>query len=149
MDSKRKHELISVYRNGLLNDTLPFWIEHGVDREFGGIMTALDRDGTVVDTDKGVWQQGRFTWLLGELAKATGDAEYAAKAKRCFHRFIDHNLNPLGVEPKFTSTRPMKGLGFPIITIVTAQELRESIGLPEANEWIDFGINDSTPNGIK
>ena len=212
MDSKRKHELISVYRNGLLNDTLPFWIEHGVDREFGGIMTALDRDGTVVDTDKGVWQQGRFTWLLGELynnvdqrsewlefarrgarfldehcfdpldgrmwfqvtregnpirkrrdafsesfaaiaygelAKATGDAEYAAKAKRCFHRFIDHNLNPLGIDPKFTSTRPMKGLGFPIITIVTAQELRDSIGLPEANEWIDFGINDIRRNHLK
>ena len=30
-------------------------------------MMSLDRDGTVVDTDKGVWQQGRFTWLLGEL----------------------------------------------------------------------------------
>ena len=30
-------------------------------------MTSLDRDGTLVDTDKGVWQQGRFTWLLGEL----------------------------------------------------------------------------------
>jgi N-acylglucosamine 2-epimerase len=31
----------------------------------------------------------------------------------------------------------MRGLGFPMITINTAQELRESIGLDEANEWID------------
>ncbi len=28
---------------------------------------ALDRDGTVIDTDKGIWQQGRFTWLLSTL----------------------------------------------------------------------------------
>lgn len=55
------------YRDTLLNDVLPFWIENGVDVQSGGIMSALDRDGTLVDSDKGVWQQGRFAWLLGEL----------------------------------------------------------------------------------
>jgi len=59
--------LIAVYRDGLLEDTLPFWIEHSVDREHGGFMFCLDRDGTVIDTDKGMWQQGRFTWLLATL----------------------------------------------------------------------------------
>ena len=120
-------------------------------------MMSLDRDGTVVDTDKGVWQQCRFTWLLGELynnvepreewlelakhgirfidehcydpsdgrmwfhvtrkgesirkrryaftetfaaiaygelAKATGEKQYAAKARQTFQRFLDHNRNP-------------------------------------------------------
>ena len=28
---------------------------------------ALDRDGSLLDDDKGMWQQCRFTWLLGEL----------------------------------------------------------------------------------
>ena len=60
-------ELLSIYRDGLLTDTLPFWLQHSVDREHGGFIMALDRDGSVIDTDKGVWQQGRFTWLLGEL----------------------------------------------------------------------------------
>ena len=76
----------------------------------------------------------------GELAKATGKSEYAEKAERTFQRFIDHNLNPKGTEPKFTDTRPTKGISFPMITIVTAQELRESIGLAEADEWIDRSI---------
>lgn len=205
MEPARKDELIATYCDGLLNDTLPFWIQHCVDREHGGFMMSLDRDGTVLDTDKGVWQQGRFTWLLGELynnveprdewlelakhgarfidehcfdpadgrmwfhvtrdgepirkrryafsesfaaiaygelAKATGDEQYADKAKRTFQRFIDHNLNPQGAEPKFTATRPTRGLGFPMITIATAQELRESIGLPDADEWIDRSIDD-------
>ena len=57
----------TVYRQGLLDDTLPFWIDHCVDREHGGFMVSLDRDGSVLDTDKGMWQQCRFTWLLATL----------------------------------------------------------------------------------
>ncbi len=58
------------YRDGLLNDTLPFWLEHGLDREHGGVHTALDRSGRVVDTDKAIWPQGRFAWLLATLHQA-------------------------------------------------------------------------------
>ncbi|MCA9241432.1 MAG: AGE family epimerase/isomerase, partial [Planctomycetales bacterium] len=67
MDSTQRRQLENTYRDGLLLDVLPFWIKHGVDHKCGGFLTALDRDGAVIDTDKGVWQQGRFTWLLGEL----------------------------------------------------------------------------------
>jgi N-acylglucosamine 2-epimerase len=67
VNDRRRRELAAVYRDGLLGDTVPFWTRHGVDREHGGIMTALDRDGTVVDTDKGLWQQGRFAWLMATL----------------------------------------------------------------------------------
>ena len=59
--------LRTTYRDGLLQDTLPFWSKHAVDTEFGGFTFALDRDGTIIDTDKGIWQHGRFTWLLGTL----------------------------------------------------------------------------------
>lgn len=204
MDARCRNQLIETYRDGLLNDTLPFWLRFGVDREFGGFMTCLDRDGTVVDTDKCVWQQGRFTWLLGELynnvekrdewlqaalhgakfmddychdpsdgrmwfhltrdgrpirkrryafsesfaaiaygelAQATGQDQFAAKARRAFQRFIDHNVKQTGALPKFTEVRPTVGLAFPMITIVTAQELRGSIGLADADDWIDRSIN--------
>ena len=67
MDAARQLHLSELYRTGLLGDTLPFWLSHGVDHDYGGIMTCLDRDGSIVDTDKGVWQQARFTWLMGEL----------------------------------------------------------------------------------
>lgn len=67
MSPQRQRELLAIYRDGLLHDTLPFWIDHCVDREYGGFMTALDRDGTVVDTDKSIWVQGRFSWLLATL----------------------------------------------------------------------------------
>ena len=67
MNDQRYDELISIYRDGLLEDTLPFWLKHSVDREFGGFTICLDRDGTIIDTDKGMWSQGRFTWLLSHL----------------------------------------------------------------------------------
>ncbi|MCZ6795931.1 MAG: AGE family epimerase/isomerase [Planctomycetota bacterium] len=63
----RDRELIDVYRRGLLEDTLPFWTRHAVDREHGGFLFSLDRDGTLIDSDKAVWLQCRFTWLLATL----------------------------------------------------------------------------------
>lgn len=53
--------------NDLFNDILPFWIEHGIDHEEGGFQFCLGRKGNVIDTDKGVWQTARFTWLLATL----------------------------------------------------------------------------------
>ncbi len=67
MNPERIERLAAVYRDGLLNDVLPFWIRHGVDREHGGFLSCLDADGAVVDTDKAMWVQGRFTWLLATL----------------------------------------------------------------------------------
>lgn len=69
MNGQRIDSLIAVYRDGLLNDTLPFWTRYGVDREYGGFITALDRDGSVLDTDKSIWFQGRFTWVLATLCR--------------------------------------------------------------------------------
>lgn len=59
--------LLAVYRDGLLKDTLPFWIPRAIDRESGGYITSLDRDGSILQTDKSVWFQGRFAWLLATL----------------------------------------------------------------------------------
>jgi N-acylglucosamine 2-epimerase len=67
MTPERQDELRKTYRDGLLLDTLPFWLKNSVDREHGGFLFCQDRDGTLIDTDKGLWQQCRFTWLLAEL----------------------------------------------------------------------------------
>lgn len=64
---QRRDELIAVYRDGLLNDVIPFWIKHAVDHEQGGYFVGLDRAGSVIDTDKGGWQHGRFIYTLSTL----------------------------------------------------------------------------------
>ena len=58
---------MAIYRDTLLNDVVPFWLRHGLDGEYGGIMTSLDRDGSILDTDKSVWFQGRAGWMFATL----------------------------------------------------------------------------------
>ncbi len=67
MKGERIGELIGIYRDGLLEDTMPFWLEHALDRECGGFLTYLDRDGSALCTDKPVWVAGRFIWILSKL----------------------------------------------------------------------------------
>jgi N-acylglucosamine 2-epimerase len=59
--------LHTTYTAGLLDDTTPFWLKHSIDRVHGGFTFCVDRDGSLVDSDKGIWQHGRFTWMLATL----------------------------------------------------------------------------------
>ena len=52
-----------TYRNELLTNVMPFWMKHGWDRKNGGVYTCLDRDGSLMDSTKSVWFQGRFGWM--------------------------------------------------------------------------------------
>ena len=72
MNPQRITDLIQVYRDGLLGDTIPFWTRHAPDREFGGFLTFLDADGTVVSTDKPMWVAGRISWLFARLYNVEG-----------------------------------------------------------------------------
>ena len=55
------------YKTELLDNCLPFWLEHSVDKEYGGFFTCLGRDGSIYDTDKFVWLQGREVWMFAML----------------------------------------------------------------------------------
>ena len=55
------------YHNELHEHILPFWLNNSQDGEYGGYFTCLDRDGSVFDTDKFMWLQGREVWLFSML----------------------------------------------------------------------------------
>jgi N-acylglucosamine 2-epimerase len=59
--------LATQYRDELLQNVVPFWLQHSIDREHGGFFTCLDRHGKVYDTDKFVWLQGRQVWTFSML----------------------------------------------------------------------------------
>lgn len=50
------------YRQDLVDNIMPFWIKNGWDRTNGGVFTCLNRDGSLMDTTKSVWFQGRFAF---------------------------------------------------------------------------------------
>ena len=67
MNSNQIQALRDAYHRELLDDNIPFWMKHSIDREAGGYLFCLDREGAVFDTDKPMWVQGRFVWLLSTL----------------------------------------------------------------------------------
>jgi len=212
MTPQRMDELIACYRDGLLDDTLTFWMRHAVDRECGGFLVCLDRDGALLDTDKGMWAQARFTWLLATLvntverrdewldlaahgvdfirrhgfdddgrmffivtrdgrpvrkrryvftetftcmalaayARASGDARAADEARGLWDLFRKYMTEPGLIEPKTDpATRPAKAMSERMITIATAQVLRQTLDTDEYNGVIDACIDEIRRDFLK
>ena len=60
-------KLAKQYKDELFNNVLPFWLNNSLDKEYGGYFTCLERDGSVFDTDKFMWLQGREVWMFSML----------------------------------------------------------------------------------
>ena len=60
-------QLAELYRSELLDRVVPFWLTKSQDLDCGGYFTCLDRDGSVYDTDKFIWLQGREVWMFSKL----------------------------------------------------------------------------------
>ncbi len=73
------------FHDELFQSFLPFWDQHGVDHEYGGVMCTLDYDGTRINTDKLLWFQGRALWvysfLYNHFGKNPRHLEIARKTK--------------------------------------------------------------------
>ena len=181
-------QISSRYKRELLENCLPFWLEHSQDKEYGGYFSCLNRDGSVYDTDKFIWLQGREVWMFAmlynnveknqqwldcaikgaeflkkyghdenwdfyfsldrkgnplvqpynifsntfacmafaQLAKATGNGEYAQIARRIFGRILERRSNPKGQWCKaYPGTRPMKDFALPMIICNMALEIED------------------------
>lgn len=77
-----------------LDTCVRFWLEHGMDREHGGVYTCLDRTGEVYSTDKSVWMQGRCAWTFSHLCRLYGERpEWMKAAKSCLDFLEEHCIN--------------------------------------------------------
>jgi N-acylglucosamine 2-epimerase len=85
------------YRRELFDEVLPFWERHGIDHELGGVMCALDIDGTPANTHKFLWFQGRSIWVYSRLYNAFGrQARWLAIARQAVDFAIRHLRQPDG-----------------------------------------------------
>ncbi len=70
------------YKSDLLDDIMPFWLKNGMDTVNGGLYTCVDRDGSVMDTTKSVWFQGRFAYVCSLVYnRVDKDQKYLDAAK--------------------------------------------------------------------
>src|SRR5690606_2488555 len=70
---------------------------HGMDPIHGGIFTALNRDGSLIDSDKSVWFQGRAGWLFATLYNTVEQRpEWLKAARSCVEFSRRHCHSPEG-----------------------------------------------------
>ena len=106
MKASKALELKKFYREALLSDVVPFWMSSDlIDREHGGFITSVDREGRAYNDDKSVWFQGRCLWTFSKLCNAYGYRKEWADAAKGGAQFIkDHCIDADG-RMFFTVTR--------------------------------------------
>jgi len=63
-----RRDWLVEFRQNLLHGTMQFWIDHGIDRQYGGALGCLDREGNPIPPGtKSVAQQGRLLWAFSEV----------------------------------------------------------------------------------
>lgn len=60
-------KLLVFYEDHLTNSVMPFWREHCIDWDYGGVFNLIEDDGRIVSTDKLMWSQGRALWTFSSL----------------------------------------------------------------------------------
>jgi N-acylglucosamine 2-epimerase len=89
--------LYRQYRTLLADGIIPFWTKFGVDREYGGVLSAMQEDGTPINTEKYTWSQGRFAWVMSALyTRFEPRPEFLAWARQTLDFLLAHARLPDG-----------------------------------------------------
>ncbi len=97
------------YREDLVKNILPFWLDNSIDYTNGGIYTCLDREGNIYGTDKSVWFQGRALWVFSKAYNLIDKNPEYLKAAETIYSFLDKCTDTDG-RMYFTVTADGRGL---------------------------------------
>lgn len=115
----------------------------------GQMFFHVTKEGNPIRKRRYFFSETFYVIAAAAYSKASGDASAAEKARSVFGRCIDYATIPGLLEPKYTSTRPSKGIGVSMIMMNTAQQLRENIGDPRCDTLIEQWISDIETNFVK
>ncbi len=139
--------LADLYQSTLLENVIPFWENHSLDKEYGGYFTCLDREGKVYDTDKFIWLQNRQLWLFSLLYNqvekrkkwleiAQLGADFLAKNGRDetgnWYFSLNREGNPL-VQPYNVFSDCFAAMAFSQYALASASESAKDIALQAYN----------------
>ena len=98
MKNKKISQLKEFYHKHLLDNVMQYWVNSDlIDKENGGFITSVDREGKSYNDDKSVWFQGRCLWTFSKLCNTYGIKEEWAQAADKGAAFIkDHCIDEDG-----------------------------------------------------
>lgn len=120
---------------------IDFLEKHCFDKD-GQMFFHVTREGLPIRKRRYFFSETFATIAFAAYAKAAGDESIAAKARNLFSNCIKYATGEKQLAPKFENTRPLKGIGVPMILMNTAQQLRETIGDSRCDGYIDQCINE-------
>lgn len=118
-----------------------FLNKHCFDAD-GQMFFHVTRDGKPIRKRRYFFSETFYVIAAAAYAKASGDEQAAANARKVFGDCLAYLSGEKPLQKKFTDTRPVKGIGGPMIMMNTAQQLRETIGDPRCDDMITKRINE-------
>lgn len=127
---------------------MEFLDRHCFDTD-GRMFFHMTRDGRPIRKRRYYFSETFYVIAAAAYAKATGDEYYRQRAIDIFEKCVEYATIPGLLEPKFTDTRPAKGIGVPMIMMNTAQELRANTGYHRCDALIDQWIAEIERDFVK
>ncbi|MES2773030.1 MAG: AGE family epimerase/isomerase [Bacteroidota bacterium] len=115
----------------------------------GHMFFHVTRDGKPIRKRRYFFSETFAVIAHAAYAKASGDQTAADTARQLFGKCIQYATTPGLLEPKYSNTRPAKGIGIPMIMMNTAQQLRETIGDDRCDDWITTWIKEIRTDFVK
>jgi len=125
-----------------------FLCRHCFDSD-GRMFFHVTHDGRPIRKRRYFFSETFFVLAAAAYAKATGDDAAAERARVVFGKCLEYAKHPEMLPAKFSSTRPAKGIGVPLIMLHTAQQLRETIGDERVEECISEWIREIEQDYVK
>eukprot|EP00966_Prymnesium_polylepis_P284264 6566658-Prymnesium_polylepis.2 len=143
--------MAAAWRRDLLNNVVPFWETHSLDREHGGYFTCLDRDGSLLDDVKCMWLQGRAVYMWARLHNELSSEMPEAAARWFEHAklgadFLRHGkdaegrllfaVSRDGTRPLHFQRKPYSAVFYVLACLEYAMALQQRGAAADADEWL-------------
>ncbi len=139
----QKQEWLDASRSGI-----DFLNDHCFDTD-GQMFFHVTREGKPIRKRRYFFSETFAVIANAAYAKASGNEQAAVKARALFTACLQYMNGEKKLAPKFTETRPVRGIGGPMIMMNTAQQLRETIGDERCDEYISKWISDIETYHVK
>lgn len=140
---EKNEQWLSASKSGV-----DFLNRHCFDTD-GQMFFHVTRDGRPIRKRRYFFSETFAVIANAAYAKASGDEKAAQKARDIFTTCLQYMSGEKELQPKFTDTRPSRGIGGPMIMMNTAQQLRETIGDGRCDEYISKWISDIETYHVK
>jgi N-acylglucosamine 2-epimerase len=92
-----RQQIYDRYKTLLLDNAVPFWLQHGIDWNYGGVLSCIRDDGSVISGDKFLWSQARSVWTFAALYnRVEKRPEFMAAAENSIRFLLAHGRDQQG-----------------------------------------------------